>query len=53
VIGRKPYFAVAAPKVGNPDEVSITSQESIPIDDNTVIKPFELAAYVNKPYTFK
>jgi hypothetical protein len=50
IIGRKPYFAVAAPNVGNPDEVSIILQDSIPIDDNTVIKPFEIAAYVNEPY---
>jgi hypothetical protein len=53
VIGRKPYFAVSAPQVGNPDEVSITLQNSIPIDDKTVLKPFEIAAYVNEPYTFK
>jgi hypothetical protein len=53
VIGRKPYFAVATPKVGNPDEVSITLQDSIPIDDKTVLKPFEIAAYVNEPYSFQ
>jgi hypothetical protein len=53
IIGRKPYFAVAATNVGKPDEVSITLQDSIPIDDNTVLKPFEIAAYVNEPYAFK
>jgi hypothetical protein len=53
IVGRKPYFAVATPKVGNPDEVSITLQDSIQIDENTVMKPYELGAYVNKPYSFK
>jgi hypothetical protein len=28
-------------------------QDSIQIDENTVMKPYELAAYVNKPYSFK
>jgi hypothetical protein len=53
IVGRKPYFAVAAPNVGNPDEVSIILQDSIPIDDKTILKPFEIAAYVNEPYSFK
>jgi hypothetical protein len=53
VIGRKPYFAVSAPKVGNPEEVTITLQESISIDEKTVLKPFEISAYVNQPYSFK
>ena len=53
IVGRKSYFAVAATNVGKPDEVSITLQESIPIDDKTVLKPFEIAAYVNEPYAFK
>jgi hypothetical protein len=53
IIGRKPYFAVAAPKVGNPEQVSITLQNSIQIDETTTIKPLELASYINKPYTFK
>jgi hypothetical protein len=53
LIGQKPYFAVSAPKVENPDEVSITLQDSIPIDDKTILKPFEIAAYVNKAYSFK
>jgi hypothetical protein len=53
LIGRKPYFAVSAPKAGNPDEISITLQGSIPIDDKRVLKPFEIAAYVNEPYAFK
>jgi hypothetical protein len=53
IVGRKPYFAVAATNVGKPDEVSITLQDSILIDDNTVLKPFEIAAYVNEPYVFK
>jgi len=53
LIGRKPYFAVSAPKAGNPDEISITLQGSIPIDDKRVLKPFQIAAYVNEPYAFK
>jgi Bifunctional DNA primase/polymerase, N-terminal len=53
IIGRKPYFAVAAPKVGNPEQVSITLQESIQIDETTILKPLELTSYINKPYTFK
>jgi hypothetical protein len=53
IIGRKAYFAVAAPKVGNPEQVSITLQESIQIDDTTILKPLELTSYINKPYTFK
>jgi hypothetical protein len=53
IVGRKPYFAVASPKLGNPDEVSITLQESIPLDDNTALKPYELTSYINKPYFFK
>jgi hypothetical protein len=53
IVGRKPYFAISAPKVGNPDEVSITLQDSISIDEKTVLKPFDPAAYVNQPYTFK
>jgi hypothetical protein len=53
VIGRKPRFAVVALKVGNPEQASITSQDSIQIDDNTILKPFELSSYINKPYVFK
>jgi uncharacterized protein YdhG (YjbR/CyaY superfamily) len=53
VVGRKSYFAVATPAMGDPQQVSITLQDSIPVDDNTVLKPFEIAAYVNEPYTFK
>jgi hypothetical protein len=43
IIGRMPCFAVATSKVGNPDEVSITLQDSIPIDDHTVLKPFDIS----------
>jgi hypothetical protein len=53
IIGRKPYFAVAAPKVGNPDQVSITLQDSIQVDENTILRPLELTSYINKPYIFK
>ena len=53
IIGRKPYFAVAAPKVGNPEQVSITLQDSIQTDETTILRPLELASYINKPYTFK
>ena len=41
IVGRKPYFAVSSLKAGNPYEISITLQDSIPIDDKTVLKPFE------------
>jgi hypothetical protein len=41
VIGRKLYFAVATPKIGNQDELSITLQDLIPIDDKTVLEPFD------------
>jgi hypothetical protein len=50
IIGRKPYFAVAAPKVGNPDQVSITLQDSIQVDETTILKPPEITSYINKPY---
>jgi hypothetical protein len=53
IIGRKPYFAVAAPKVGNPEQVSITLQDSIQVDETTVLRPLELISYINKPYIFK
>jgi hypothetical protein len=53
IIGRKPYFAVAAPKVGNPEQISITLQDSIQVDETTILKPLELTSYINKPYTFK
>ena len=53
IVGRKPYFAVAAPKVGNSEQVSITLQDSIQIDETTILKPPELASCINKPYTFK
>jgi hypothetical protein len=53
IVGGKPCFAVAAPKVGNPDEVSIILQESIQLDEATTLKPFEFTSYINKPYMFK
>jgi hypothetical protein len=53
IIGRKPYFAVAAPKVGKPEQVSVTLQDSIQIDETTILKPLELESYINKPYTFR
>lgn len=53
IVGRKPCFAVAAPTMGDPQQVSITLQDSIPIDDKTVLKTFEIAVYVNEPYVFK
>jgi hypothetical protein len=53
IVGGKPCFAVAAPKVGNPDEVSIILQESIQLDEITILKPFEFTSYINKPYIFK
>ena len=53
LLDRNSYFAVAAPNVVNLEQVSITLRDSIPIDDKTILKPFEIAAYVNKPYAFK
>jgi hypothetical protein len=53
IIGRKPYFAVAAPKVGKAEQVSVTLQDSIQIDESTILKPPELASHINKAYTFK
>jgi hypothetical protein len=53
IIAGKPWFAVAAPKVGDPDEVSIILQESIQLDETTILKPFEFTSYINKPYIFK
>ena len=53
IVGRKPYFAVASPKLGNPDEVAITLHQSIPLDENTTLRPYELTSYINKPYVFK
>jgi hypothetical protein len=54
IISGRPKFAMAVPKVGKPDEVSLIAlQDVIEVDDTTVIKPFELRAYMEKPYTFK
>jgi hypothetical protein len=53
IIGGRPMFAMAIPKVGKPDEVSITLQDAIEIDDNTVIRPPEPMSYISKAYTFK
>ena len=53
VIGGKPYFAIAAPKFGNPDESSIIPQESIALNESVTLKPLELISYINKPYIFK
>jgi hypothetical protein len=57
IIGGKPYFAVASPKVGNPDnaEVSVIVSlvDAIQLDENTILKPLESISYINKPYSFK
>ena len=53
IVGGKPYFAVASPTVENPEEVSIVLQESILLTENTELKPFDLEAYMNKPYVFR
>ena len=47
IVGGIPYFAVARPKSGD-----ITLEKSIPIDDTSEWKPFELSAYLNEPYRF-
>jgi hypothetical protein len=53
IIGGKPYFAIAAPKFGSPDESSIILQESIPMNESATLKPLEFISYINKPYIFK
>jgi hypothetical protein len=53
IIGGKPYFAVAAPKFGAPDESSIILHESIPLNESVTLKPLEFISYINKPYIFK
>lgn len=47
IVGGIPYFAVARPKSGD-----VTLEKSIPIDDTSEWKPFELSAYLNEPYRF-
>jgi hypothetical protein len=47
IVAGIPYFAVARPKSGD-----ITLEKSIPIDDTSECKPFELPAYLNEPYRF-
>ena len=63
LIGNKPYFAVSIKRIfseidGNVDVdnnskfPSIVLQESIPLDETTILKPTELISYLNKPYVF-
>ena len=51
IVGGRPYFAVARSTPDN--EVQITLEESISYTDNSVFRSFELASYMNKPYTFQ
>ena len=54
IIGGKPYFAIAAPKFGAPDaKSSIILHESIPLNDNIVLKPPDFISYINKPIYFQ
>jgi hypothetical protein len=52
IVGDIPYFAVARTTNDN-GNVNITLEDSIKVGDRTEYKPFELEAYLNKPYTFK
>ena len=52
IIAGKPYFAVAPPKIGNPEETSISLQKSVPLDENTILKPLEAMSYIDKAYSF-
>jgi len=45
-----PYFAVAQQ---NTDEINITLEKSIQINETSEYRPYEREAYLNKPYTFK
>ena len=63
LIGNKPYFAVSIKRIfsegdenvdiDNNKFPSIVLQESIPLDETTVLKPTELISYLNKPYVFE
>lgn len=54
IIQGRPKFAIAVPKVGNPDQVSsIALHDAIEIGEDMVIKPPEFNTYINKPYVFK
>ena len=50
IIAGRPYFAVARPGL---DEVQVTLEELIPLDDVTMkLKPLPTVSYINKPYVF-
>jgi hypothetical protein len=51
IVGDLPYFAIAR-TTDKVNEVNITLDPSI-IIGNTEYKPFDLDAYLNKPYIFK
>jgi hypothetical protein len=51
IIGNIPYFAVA--RVNGDETVHITLEDSVPITDTIEYKPFQMEAYLNKPYSFK
>jgi hypothetical protein len=55
VIGTKSYFAVSSSlnKKDSEDFPNIILQESVPLDETTVLKPPEFISYLNKPYVFK
>jgi hypothetical protein len=48
IVGGIPYFAVS-----RSSSKEITLEPSIAIDDKSEYKPFEPAAYLNEPYSFK
>lgn len=45
-----PYFAVAQQNI---DEIKITLEKSIQINETSEYRPYEREAYLNKPYIFK
>ena len=63
LIGKKPNFAVSTKRIFSPIEggvdynnnnfPSIVLQESISLDETTILKPPELMSYLNKPYVFE
>jgi hypothetical protein len=66
LIGNKPYFAVSIKRnftdiedvdydnYGNNNNFpSIVLQDSIPLDETTLLKPTESISYLNKPYIFE
>jgi hypothetical protein len=51
IVADIPYFAVA--RTSENGIVNITLDNSIPIGNKSEFRPFEVEAYLNKPYTFR